>query len=142
MQSAPPFPWAANRTLAALLVAVLWSDSLAAKPFGPRAKDASSDINTLRNQIAALNSGTPIEVRLLIAKEKLRGKLGKVDADGFVLQGRDPAASGRRVRFDQIKSLKVLPGKRSTIAGWIIAGALIGVVVVALVIYLEVRHNE
>jgi hypothetical protein len=123
-----------------VLAASLATDSGFARPAANGRQDQAGHASRLREQVAHLPPGGLIEVRLL-SREKVRGRLGVVESDAFAikLQG---AASERRIAFADVKSVKAIPSTRSSVVGWIIAGVVIGVVVVALAVYLTFRHNE
>jgi len=127
--------------LALVLSVSLVADSAFAKPFGHGPKSQANDISQIRAQVARLRPGTLIEVRF-IGKEKERARLGESDADGFTLQIQGAAASERRVRFADVRSVRPVQSTRAKAAAWIVAGALIGVVVVALAVFLKERSNE
>jgi len=88
-----------------------------------------------------LRPGTLIEIRF-ISKEKVRARLGESDAEGFTVQTQGAAASQRRIAFAEVRSLRPVQSTRGRVATWIVAGALIGVVAVALAILLKERSNE
>jgi hypothetical protein len=127
--------------LTLVLSVSLGADSAFAKPLGRGPKDQASDISQIRTQVAQLRPGTLIEVRFT-SKEKVRARFGESDADGFTLQTQGAAASERRVKFAEVRSLRPVQSTRGRVATWIVAGALIGVVVVALAVYLKYRSNE
>lgn len=127
--------------LALVLSVSLVADPAFAKPFAHGPKDQAKDISQIRTQVARLRPGTLVEVRF-ISKEKARARLGESDADGFTLQIQGAAASERRVRFADVRSLRPVQSTRGKVATWIVAGALIGVVVVALAVFLKERSNE
>ena len=135
------FVFAIRKTLALVVVFVLWTDPGAARLFARSPKDQTNHIAKIRTQVAAINPGKQIEVRLM-DKQKLRGQLGASDAEGFTLQMQGAAPSERRVSFAEVKSLTAVSGKGVRVVTWIIAGAVVAVVVVALAIYLQFRHNE
>jgi hypothetical protein len=132
------FIFGARHPLAWLLTLVLSGAVLTDSGF---ARTPAGDASRIRSQVSQLHLGTIVEVRF-INQEKVRARLASSDAEGFTLQAQDPAASERRVSFAEVKSLKAVQSRRSKVATWIVAGALIGVVVVALAVYLTYRHNE
>ena len=141
----PHFIFEARRTLASLLTIALSVslsvDSGFAKPLGHGPKDQAGDISQIRTQVARLRPGALIEVRFT-SKEKVRARLGENDADGFTIRTQGTAASERRVKFAEVRSLRPLQSKRSGVVTWIVAGALVGVVVVALAVFLKEKSNE
>jgi hypothetical protein len=134
----------ARKMLASTLMFVLAS-SLAIPAFArPDAKgrgDQAGDATRLREQVTHLRAGAWIEVRL-VNREKVHGRLGAIEPDGFALKLRDPSAPERRIAFADVKSIKAIQGPRSRVAAWVVAGVLVGVLVVALAILLKERHNE
>lgn len=141
----PHFIFEARRILASLLTIALSVslsvDSGFAKPLGHGPKDQAGDISRILTQVARLRPGTLIEVRF-ISKEKVRARLGESDADGFTIRTQGAAASERRVKFAEVQSLRPVQSKRSRVVTWIVAGALVGVVVVALALFLKEKSNE
>ena len=136
---------AARKALASaltfVLAASLATDSVFAKPPGNGRRDQAGDASRLHEQVAHLPAGSWIEVRL-VSKEKIHGRLGVVDPDGFTVKLQDPSATERRIAFADVKSVKAIQSARGRAVTWIVAGALVAVVVVALVVYLSFRHNE
>jgi hypothetical protein len=127
--------------LTMVLSVSLGADSAFAKPLGHGPKDQASDVSQIRTQVARLRPGTLIEIRF-ISKEKVRARLGESDAEGFTVQTQGAAASQRRIAFAEVRSLRPVQSTRGRVATWIVAGALIGVVAVALAILLKERSNE
>lgn len=126
-----------RKVLATLLAVLLWADAGFAKhPREPG--DRAAEIRAIRTRLAALHPGTPVELRLL-SGEKVRGRLVSDDPAGLTLRQN---TSARYIRMDDVKSLKPVPSKGGRVVIWICAGALIGVVVVALAILLKERSNE
>jgi hypothetical protein len=134
----------ARKILASALMFVL-SAALAtpsfARPDAKGRRDQAGDAARLHEQVTHLPVGALIEVQL-VNREKVRGRLGAVEADGFALKLRHPSASERRIAFADVTSVKPIQGTRSRVAIWIVAGVVVGVVVVALAILLKERHNE
>jgi hypothetical protein len=123
-----------------VLTASLAADSVFARPAANEPRDQAGDVSRLREQVVHLPAGELIEVRL-VSREKVHGRLGVVELDSFALKLHD-AASERRIAFADVKSVKSIPSARASVVGWIVAGVAIGVVVVALAVYLAFRHNE
>ena len=135
------FIFAIRKILALVVVLVLWTDSGAARPLPRGPQDQTDHIAKIRSQVAGLKPGTHIVVRLM-DKQKLRGQLGASDADGFTLQTLGPPAAERRVSFAGVKSLTTVSSKGVRAATWIIAGAVVAVVVIAVALLLEFKHNS
>jgi hypothetical protein len=112
-----------------------------ARPAANGPGDPVGNATRLREQVAHLRAGELIEVRL-VNRERVHGRLGAVESDGFSLQLQDRSALERHVAFAQVQAVKTMEGTRGRVAGWIVAGVLVGAVVVALAIYLTFRHNE
>jgi hypothetical protein len=139
-----PFVRPARKILALalmfLLACSLTRNSAFARPAnGPG--DRVGNATRLREQVAHLRAGELIEVRL-VNRERVHGRLGAVESDGFSLKLQDRSALERHVAFAELKAVKTMEGTRGRVAGWIVAGVLVGAVVVALAIYLTFRHNE
>ena len=128
-------------TLASVLALLLWMDFGIAKPGRLGSDDQAGDTTRIRGQVAGLQPGTPIEVRF-ISNEKVRAQLGSRDADGFTLRVQGSGAPERRVRFVEVKSLKVVQSRHGRMGLWITLGVVAAVVVVALAIYTKYRNNE
>lgn len=124
-----------------MLAASVATDSVFARPAANGRGDQAGDASRLREQVAHLPAGGLIEVRL-VTREKVRGRLGVVESDGFAIKLQDPSASEHRIAFADVKSVKAIQGRGGRVVGWIVAGVVIGVVVVALAVYLTFRHNE
>jgi hypothetical protein len=135
---------AARKILASALMLVLAAslvqDSVFARPAANGRRDRAGDASRLREQVAHLPAAGLIEVRL-VSRERVRGCLGVVESDAFAIKLQD-AAPERRIAFADVKSVKAIPSTRSSVVGWIVAGVVIGVVVIALAVYLSFRHNE
>ena len=85
--------------------------------------DASSK-PTLKEKILKIPAGSTIEVKLK-SKEKLRGRLGDITNEGFLIKtAHGNQIEEKKIGFDQVKSLKV------SVRGWN-TGAKIAVVVLA-----------
>ena len=141
----PSFVMAARKGLASglmfVLAASLATDSGLARPAANGRRDQAGDAGRLREQVAHLPPGGLIEVRL-VSREKVRGRLGVVESDGFTVKLQDPSASERRIAFADVKSVKAILSTRNRVASWIIVGVAVAVVVVVLAVYLTYRHNE
>ena len=91
----------------------------------------------IKEQALLINSGSPVEVRL-VAKGKLKGRLGRVSDNGFALDlVRDGKIQTRTVSFADVKSIKadksMTPMSAGAKALWmililgIVAGAIAGI---------------
>ena len=123
------------------LAASLAADSGFARPAANGRRDQAADAGRLREQVARLPPGGLIEVRL-VSREKVRGRLGVVESDGFTVKLQDPSASERRIAFADVKSVKAILNTRGRVVSWIIVGVAVAVGVVVLAVYLTYRHNE
>ena len=123
-----------------VLAASLAADSGFARP-AANGRDQASDASRLREQVAHLPPGGLIEVRF-VGREKVRGRLGVFESDGFTVKLQDPSASERRIAFADVKSVKAILSTRNRVASWIIVGVAVAVVVVVLAVYLTYHHNE
>jgi len=139
------FLMAARKALASglmfVLAASLATDSGFARPAANGRRDQAGDASRLREQVAHLPPGGLIEVRL-VSREKVRGRLGVVESDGFTVKLQDPSASERRISFGDVKSVKAILNTRGRVVSWIVVGVAVAVVVVVLAVYLTYRHNE
>jgi hypothetical protein len=106
------------------------------------ARDAFSGAG-LQDQVARIPIGASIEVRLRDAP-KLHGSLLARDETGLTVKtGEGANVREERIAYDRIKSLKVRQ-KAHPVAktvGWIVVGALVAIVVVAVVLYAKFRNN-
>lgn len=79
---------------------------------------------TLQEKLLEIRPGSRVNVRLK-NKERLRGQLGEVSNDGFVLkyaQGNE--IKERKIGFDEVKSIKVREGGRAgRVVVYVLAGA-------------------
>ena len=117
-----------SAVMAMILVANL--NSAGAAPQG--------DSKSAKTRVLAIPIGSLVDVRLNDNK-KIRGRMGEVSDEGFVIQ----AAQGgkvetRKIAFTDMKSLKPV-GKTHT-ARNILLVAGIGVVVLAIVVVLGINH--
>ena len=124
-----------------VLAVSLATDSGFARPAANGSRVQAGDPSRWREQVAHLPPGGLIEVRL-VSDEKVRGRLGVVESDAFALKLQDSSAPDRRIAFTDVKSVKAIPSTRGRVVGWIVAGVVIGAVVIALAVYLSFRHNE
>lgn len=127
----------ARKTLASVLMFVLASlsaDSLFATPAN------AGGSGRLRAQVAHLRAGARIEVRF-VDQDRVRGRLGAVEPDGFALKLEDGSASERHIAFADVKSVKAIQSTRTKVAVWIVAGVVIVAVVAAVGVYLTFRHS-
>ena len=105
------------------------------------AAGAGSDpvgIARLREQAAHLRPGVPIEVRLQ-NREKIRGRLGAVEPDGFALLPQGASTPERRVAFAEVRSIKEVQGKHG-VAIKVAVIVVVAVGVAAVVIYLAAQN--
>ena len=83
---------------------------------------------TLQEKVLEIPLGSRVQVRLK-NKEKLRGRLGEVSNEGFVVQyARGNQIEERKIGFDEVKSLKVKKdGSNKTLLVLAAVGAGVGV---------------
>lgn len=136
---------AARKALASglmfVLTASLAADSGFARPAANGRRNQAGDASRLREQVTHLPPGGLIEVRL-VSHERVRGRLGAVELDGFALKTQDGSASERRIAFADVKSVKAIQSTRGRVVSWIVVGVAVAVVVVVVAVYLTYRHNE
>jgi hypothetical protein len=87
------------------------------------------------SQIAAMPTGTKIEVRLK-SKEKLRGSAGAVSNSGFTLT--DSQTVAHQIAFDDVASVKQIAAKPSHVTRNVLIIVGVGVAVTALVIGIHI----
>ncbi len=88
---------------------------------------------TLHEKVLEIPPGSRVQVRLK-SKEKLRGRLGEVSDEGFVVQyAKGNQIEERTIGFDEVKSLKVKKGGTST-AVWVLAGVVAGIGALFLIV--------
>ena len=93
---------------------------------------------TLKEQITEIAAGSTIEVRLK-SKEKLRGRLGDITNEGFLIKtAHGNQIEEKKIGFDQVKSVKV-SGRGWSTGAKIGVGILIGVGIVAVVLVIWVK---
>ena len=125
-----------RQLLSILLVVILCATSTyAANPPGSSASIPAQVAQkpTLQEKVLDIPPGSRLQVRLK-NNEKLRGWLGEVSNEGFVLQyARGNQIEERIIGFDEVKSIKVKAGGRAwTVAKWVLAVG--GIYIVALII--------
>lgn len=97
--------------------------------------------NDVKQQVGQLQPGTFLEIRFQ-DDSKARGFLTQVDADGFSFRtGHRTTGDQHRTTFSKVKSVKVVKQSHTPVVAWILTGAVIGAIVIALVVYLVARHN-
>jgi hypothetical protein len=75
--------------------------------------------------------------------EKVRGRLVSVGQNGFTLAvGRAKSPTPRAIGFTEIDKIVAHKPTHTPVAAWIATGAIVGVAVVAVVVFLIYRHNE
>lgn len=88
---------------------------------------------TIQEQVLEIPAGAVVQVRLT-SKEKLRGRLGEISPQGFVLKhAQGSKIEERSLAFDEVKSIKYVERGMST-GSKIALGALAGVGVLYLVL--------
>ncbi|MFN7998217.1 MAG: hypothetical protein U0Q18_31640 [Bryobacteraceae bacterium] len=96
----------------------------------------------IRDQVARIPIGASIEIRLRDAP-KLQGSLSARDETSLTAKtGEGANAKEERVAYDRIRSVKLR--QRAHVArtiAWIAAGVVVGIVVIAVVLYAKVRNN-
>jgi hypothetical protein len=90
----------------------------------------------------ALGIGTKVEVQL-VGGSHIRGRISAVQSDALsVYVGRPNAGKVRTIAFTDIVTLKRQPATHTPILAWVVAGAIVGVVVIAISVLLIERRNE
>jgi uncharacterized protein (UPF0218 family) len=132
-----------NRGAALLLVLALTTTLIAEerKPLNEGAEEAIS-VGDVKSQVSQMKPGAFIEIRFTDGRTA-RGYLSHTEADGFTYRvGNPKKGTERRTTFPAVKSVKVVQRTHTNPIAWIAAGAIVGVVVVAVAILLIERHNE
>jgi len=125
----------ARRAIATALVAAFIGStaSAAGAPFSPQT--GTEKAPTLKERVLAIPPNAMVQVKLR-SKEKIKGRLGEVTNEGFVVQ----AATGdkienQKISFNDVKSIKAIAGgKGARVASYIIIGAGVAVVVTLLLL--------
>ncbi len=101
----------------------------------PGSQEKISVKPTVAELVLEMPTGTPVEVRLE-NKKRLRGKLGEVTDEGFVVQvARGNKVETQNLTFDQVKSLKKIQERQAArTAGYIVVGALAGLGALLLIL--------
>ncbi len=124
-----------RQLISILLVVILCATSTyAAKPSASIPAQVAQK-PTLQEKVLEIPPGSRVQVRLK-NKEKLRGRLGEVSNEGFVLQyARGNQIEERKISFDEVKSLKVKEGGSNALV-WVLVGAAAGLGVFFVVLLL------
>ncbi len=122
-----------RQLLSILLVVILCATSTYAAKLSASIPAQVAQKPTLQEKVLEIPPGSRVQVRLK-NKEKLRGRLGEVSNEGFVLQyARGNQIEERIIGFDEVKSIKVKEGGRAwTVAKWILMAG--GIYIVVLII--------
>ena len=139
--------WIPATLRGAVSVAVAWvlcMDSAIALPGAPAAAPSSQAPTvqrpTLQEQVVEMPPGSLVEVRLK-SKERVRGRLGEVSNEGFLVkQAKKDKVEDRKIAFGDVKSIKSV-GKASA-AGRAVLYVLAGAGVVFLILALIVASHE
>ena len=84
---------------------------------------------TIQEQVVQIAQGAAVEIRLKKPKEKLRGRLSEITADGFtMLIAKGSQLMPRSIAFDQVKSIRQLEHRTGNVTH---VFAVIGILVVA-----------
>ena len=95
----------------------------------------------VKQHVTQLQPGTFLDIRFQDGS-KARGYLTQVDVDGFSFRTGDPTTGDQhRTTFSKVKSVRVVKQSHAPVVAWILTGAVIGAVVIAVVVYLIARHN-
>jgi hypothetical protein len=128
----------ARRAIATTLVAaftICSTASAAGAPFSPQSDTEKAP--TLKERVLAFPPHAMVQVKLR-SKEKIRGRLGEITDEGFVVQ---TATGGKidsqKISFNDVKSIKVTEGgKGGKVAAYIAAGA-VGAAVILVILVLH-----
>ena len=133
-----------RQLLSILLVVILCATSTyAAKPPGSSASIPAQVAQkpTLQEQVLEIPPGSLVVVRLK-NKEKLRGRLGELSNEGFILKyTKGNEIKERKVSFDELKSIKSKRGgsKVGKAVVYILAG--VGVTFLVVIAFLASRDS-
>ena len=96
-----------RKILSILLVVILSANVTYAMATSAGIPPQATKKPTLQEKVLEIPPGSRVQVRLK-NKEKLRGRLGEVSNEGFVVQyARGNQIEERKIGFDEVKSLKV-----------------------------------
>ncbi len=119
--------------LASLLAFLVFHQALTAQ--SPQATDFAA-------MAKALGIGTKVDVQL-VGGSHIRGSIAAVQPDALsVSVGRPNAGKVRTIAFTNIVTLKRQPATHNPVLAWVVAGALVAVVVIAVSVLLIERRNE
>ena len=94
----------------ALLLSGLKSGAANVEESSPAQAETAAKKPTIREQAIEIEVGTATKVRLQ-SKEKLRGRMGTISDEGFVLQvAKGNQIEDRKIAFDEVRSLKKIQG--------------------------------
>jgi len=98
--------------------------------------------SSLKQRVLEIPPQSNVQIRLN-NKEKLRGRLGQVTDEGFVIKiAQKDNTEERTLAFSDVKSINVeTTGSRTgKVAAWIIIGAIAGVVIFILALRYSISH--
>jgi len=133
-----------RQLLSILLVVILCATSTyAAKPSASIPAQVAQKPTLQEKVLVDIPPGSRVQVRLK-NKEKLRGLLGEVSNEGFVLQyARGNQIEKRIIGFDEVESIKVIKvkegGRAWRVAKWILMAG--GIYIVVLIMLASLFHG-
>ena len=130
-----------RKILSIVLVVILSANvTYAAKATSAGIPSQATKKPTLQEKVLEIPPGSRVQVRLK-NKEKLRGRLGEVSNEGFVVQyARGNQIEERKTGFDEVKSLKV-KGDGSKKAVLILAAVGAGVGLFFLILFVALLQG-
>jgi len=128
----------ARRAIATTLVAAFTICSTASAvgaPFSPQT--GTEKAPTLKERVLAMPPHAMVQVKLR-SKEKIKGRLGEVTNEGFVIQtATGDKIDNHKVSFSGVKSIKVTEGgKGGRVAGYVAAGVIVAVAAFVVLVVL------
>jgi len=124
-----------RRAIATMLVAAFTIGSTAlavGAPFSPQT--GTEKAPTLKERVLAIPPHAMVQVKLR-RKEKIKGRLGEVTNEGFVVQtATGDKIDNQKVSFGEVKSIKAIGGggKKSRVALYVVTGVAVTLAVTLL----------
>ena len=125
-----------REVLSAVMAMVLVANLSSAEPAH------QGDSKSAKTRVLAIPMGSLVDVHLN-DNEKIRGRMGEVSDEGFVIQAvRGIKVENRKIAFTDLKSLKPVGKSHTTRNILLVAGIGVGVVVIVLLVGLThaVQH--
>ena len=97
------------------------------------------DSKTAKTRVLAIPMGSLVDVHLNHS-EKVRGRMGEVSDEGFVVQTAQGKVETRKIAFTDMNSIKLVGKSHTTRNILIVAGIGVGVVAIVLLVAIRSVH--